>query len=52
MMAEYAMATSAVRVNIAELMSPRVSSGGVKLRSVVAIPAMKIAVFSHFYPMG
>lgn len=48
MPAEYAMAISAASVNNAALISPRVSSGEVKLSSVVAIVPITTALLSHF----
>jgi hypothetical protein len=42
------MERSAVKVKKPALMSPRESSGGMKLRRVVAIELMKTALESHF----
>ena len=42
------MAISAASVNSAALMSPRVSSGEVKFKSVVAIVPITTALLSHF----
>lgn len=42
------MATSAASVKSAALIRPLVSSGGMKLSSVVAIEPMKTALLSHF----
>jgi hypothetical protein len=47
-MAEYAMARRAAKVNMAALIKPRESSGGTKLRRVVAIMLTRTAKVNHF----
>jgi hypothetical protein len=48
MIAEYAIASSAARVNSAALIKPRGSSAGTKFNNVVAIEPISTAKLSHF----